>query len=208
MATDGHPLSTDDQFQIAMVRRQQRLVWVRVLRLALPGMAALLIVALLGQALWRTVMSLLHPAPAVAEQGMRMARPEFSGVGRDGSRYRLTAQSGVRDTTDDKRILLQRPVITVSRTGQADTHTLADHGVFREDDRTLRLTGNVQVEGASGYQFATNDAVIDTATGKVMGQAVQGQGASGRVRSNSYAVSDKGDRMVFKGRVRARINEH
>ena len=41
-----------------------------------------------------------------------------------------------------------------------------------------------------------------------MGEAVQGQGASGQVQSNSYAASEKGDRMVFKGRVRARVNEH
>jgi lipopolysaccharide export system protein LptC len=37
-------------------------------------------------------------------------------------------------------------------------------------------------------------------------QGVRGAGASGdRVQADSYAVSDKGDRVVFKGRVRTRL---
>jgi lipopolysaccharide export system protein LptC len=66
----------------------------------------------------------------------------------------------------------------------------------------------VQVEQSGGYKFATNDATIDTNTGQVIGQTIKGNGPSGAVQSNSYAVTDKGDRMVFKGGVRARLNEH
>lgn len=187
--------------------RQRRLVWVRILTWGLPGLAAVLLLLVVGQLLWGRVSARLHPLPAISDQAVRMVKPTFSGLGKDGSRYQLTALNGIRDATDDKRILLDYPIITVSRDGQADTHTTARSGVYQEDTRTLRLTGDVKGEQPGGYTFASNDAMIDTKTGKVVGGALKGQSASSAVVSNSYAVSDKGDRMVFKGRVQARLNE-
>jgi lipopolysaccharide export system protein LptC len=134
-----------------------------------------------------------------------MVNPQFTGSGRDGSNYLLTARSGVRDAKDNARILLEKPMVTVNRPGQAGTHTISDRGVFREDTQSLSLEGDVRVEEAGGFQFVANNAVIDTKTGKVVGGNVQGQGPTGAVQSGSYAVSDKGDRMVFKGGVHTQL---
>lgn len=192
----------------AAQRRQTRLARVRLLRIGLPALAGLLVLLVAGQIVWGLVNGLLHPPIAAVDQTVRMSKPMFSGQGRDGSRFTLTALSGVRDPHDDKRILLDHPHITVSRVGQSDTNTISENGVFQEDAHTLRLTGNVEVEEAGSYQFATNDATIDTTTGQVVGSAVKGASQTAAVQSNSYAVTNKGDRMVFKGRVRARLNEH
>jgi lipopolysaccharide export system protein LptC len=134
-----------------------------------------------------------------------MVHPQFTGSGRDGSNYLLTAQSGVRDPKDNARILLDKPTVTVNRPGEAATHTVSERGVFREDDQSLSLEGDVRVEEAGGFHFVANNAVIDTNTGKVVGGNVQGQGPTGDVQSGSYSVSDKGDRMVFKGGVRSQL---
>ena len=187
--------------------RKRRLVWVRALTWGLPGLAGLLLLLVAGQLLWGSVAAALHPPAASTDQAVRMIKPTFSGLGKDGSRYQLTALSGVRDAKDDKRILLDHPIITVSHDGQPDTHTTSRRGVYQEDAHTLQLTGDVKGEQPGGYTFASNDAMIDTTTGKVIGGALKGQNASSAVQSNSYAVSDKGDKMVFKGRVRARLNE-
>jgi lipopolysaccharide export system protein LptC len=66
----------------------------------------------------------------------------------------------------------------------------------------------VNISNGRGYRFSAPQAVIDTQKGQVTGdQGVQGQGPLGRIAASSYGVYDGGRRMVFKGGVRARIDQ-
>jgi lipopolysaccharide export system protein LptC len=187
----------------------RRLARVRVLRLALPTVAALLVLLLVGQLAWNALSGARKPTvAAAADTTVRMVSPTFTGEGRDGSHYQVTATSGQRDAKDEKRINLQQPVVVVTRNGQVDTQSTSQTGVFQEDQRKLLLNGEVQVKNSSGYNFTAQNAIIDTATGQVAGQAIQGHGLAGNVQSNNYAAYDKGDRVVFKGGVRARLNDN
>ena len=188
-----------------MERRRRRLVWVKFLRRTLPVAALVALVSVVGQVVWRSLQASATSAPMVAESTVRMVNPQFTGSGRDGSKYLLTAQSGVRDPKDSARILLERPTVSVTQAGGGETHTISDRGVFREDNQSLSLDGDVKVEEAGGFHFIANNAVIDTSTGKVVGGNVQGQGPTGAVQSGSYSVTDKGERMVFKGGVRSQL---
>jgi lipopolysaccharide export system protein LptC len=185
--------------------RRRRLVWVKFLRRTLPVAAVMALVSVVGQVTWRSLQAAAAAPPVASEGTVRMVNPQFSGAGRDGSRYLVTAQSGVRDPKDAARILLDKPTVSVSRAGEAGTHTVSQRGVFREDDQTLSLQGDVRVEQAGGFTFVANQAVIDTSTGKVVGGGVKGQSTSGDVQAGSYSVTDKGDRMVFKGGVRSQL---
>ena len=197
-------VSTTFSHDNPMERRRRRLVWVKFLRRTLPVAAGVALVSVVGQVAWRNLQEATG-APAVAESTARMVNPQFSGTGRDGSRYVVTAQSGVRDPKDATRIVLEKPTVSVSRAGAAATHTVAQRGVFREDDHSLSLNGDVRVEEAGGFHFMANTAVIDTSTGKVVGDKVQGQSSSGSVQSGSYSVTEKGDRMIFKGGVHSQL---
>lgn len=185
--------------------RRKRLFWVKFLRRTLPVAAAMALVSVVGQVTWRSVQAAAGAPPVTSESTVRMVNPQFSGAGLDGSRYLVTAQSGVRDPKDAARILLDRPTVNVSRAGEAGTHTISRSGVFREDDQSLSLEGDVRVEQAGGFRFVANKAVIDTATGKVVGGGVRGQSNAGDVQAGSYSVTEKGDRMVFKGGVRSQL---
>lgn len=198
-------LSTDATLTAPMEHRRRRLVWVRFLRRTLPVAAVATLIGVMGQVAWRSLQASSATAPVASESTVRMINPQFTGSGRDGSNYLLTAQSGVRDPKDNARILLEKPMVTVNRPGEAGTHTVSERGVFREDTQALNLEGDVRVEEAGGFHFVANNAVIDTKTGKVVGGNVQGQGPTGAVQSGSYAVSDKGDRMVFKGGVHTQL---
>jgi len=198
-------LSTDFARKLTPEHRRLRLVRVKFLRRTLPIAACMALVAVVSQVAWRNLQAAAAPPPVASENTVRMVSPQFSGEGRDGSRYLVTAQSGLRDPKDAARILLEKPVVTVSRNGAPGAHTISRRGVFREDNQSLTLEGDVQVEQGSGFHFVANNAVIDTATGQVVGGGVQGQSPTGAVRSDSYNVTDKGDRMVFKGRVHARL---
>ena len=190
-----------------VARRRRRIVWVRFLRRTLPVAAAVLTAAVAGQVLWRAISVMVAPQAQAPESTVRMDNPSFSGQGKDGSRYMLTARSGLRDAADAARILLDAPTVIISRAGEATTRTTSKSGVFREDNRTLQLKGDVKVDNGAGYTFAFKDAVIDTTTGTVNGQGVQGRGPTGQVTSERYTVYDKGARMVFKGGVRGRIQD-
>jgi lipopolysaccharide export system protein LptC len=192
-------------FTEAMDRRRKRLVWVRFLRRTLPAVAVVTLVAVLGQVGWRSLRMVLVPQGATPAAGVRMVNPSFTGQSRDGSRYLVSARSGVRDATNDSRIVLDAPVVTVSHGPTPGARTTARQGVFRQDDMTLTLDGDVKVEDDSGYRFAFRNAVFDTRTGRVTGSGVQSEGPGAQVRSDQYSVYDKGERMVFKGRVRGRI---
>jgi lipopolysaccharide export system protein LptC len=82
-------------------------------------------------------------------------------------------------------------------------------GSYNERDKLLRLRGDVRIVDGKGHHFASQEAIIDTRTGGVVGQSqVQGDGPLGQLNAKSYSVQDKGDRLVFKGGVHARIEGH
>jgi lipopolysaccharide export system protein LptC len=198
--TTTHPPAPAD-----VARRRRRIVWVRFLRRTLPVTAGVLLAGVAGQAIWRAVSMVVAPVAQAPETAVRMENPSFSGEGQDGLHYMLTARSGVRDAADAARILLDAPTVVISRAGEAATRTTSRRGVFREDNRTLKLAGDVRVDNGAGYTFAFKDAVIDTRTGTVNGQGVRGHLPAGQVTSERYTVYDKGARMVFRGGVHGRI---
>ena len=86
------------------------------------------------------------------------------------------------------------------------TRVAAQHGLYREDTKILKLDGAVQLQDARGYRFNSERAVIDTQKNDVDGDtAVTGDGPLGQIAASSYAVRDGGKRILFNGHVKARI---
>lgn len=84
-----------------------------------------------------------------------------------------------------------------------------DRGVYHEDSRILVLRGHVRADKANEGRFATDEAVVNTSTGAVTGPSgLAGQTALGEVRSHAFDVYDKGNRVIFRGGVHARLNPH
>lgn len=188
-----------------VARRRRRIIRIRALRLILPITAGILLVGVIGQVTWQTIATVMAPTVRQPGEAVRMDNPSFSGDSRDGARYQVTAKSGLRDLTDNTRILLDTPTVTITQKSGSSTRTTARTGEFREDDLTLKLEGDVQVDNGGGYKFAFKNAVIDPTTGEVSGQGVQGDSPVGAVTSDEYTVYDQGQRMVFKGGVKGRI---
>lgn len=188
-----------------VARRRRRIIRIRALRLILPITAAALLAGVIGQVTWQTIATVMAPPAGQPGEQVRMDKPSFSGESRDGARYMVTAKSGLRDPNQGSRILLDAPTVTISRQNGPGTRTTARTGEFREDDMTLKLEGDVQVDNGGGYKFAFRNAVIDPTTGEVSGQGVQGDSPIGAVQSDQYTVYDQGQRMVFKGGVKGRI---
>lgn len=184
-------------------RRRSRLI--HTLRIALPAAMAL-IVAVLGAAVLHRSLASAGKAPAAGSTVIRMTDASFLGRDDQGRPFNLGAKQAMRDDKDLRRIILTKPTLIQDVGGKDEALLTADAGVYREDRRVLELTNNVRFVDATGYNFQTDQAVVDTRTGQVTGHTpVRGVGPAGQVRGDSYTVHDKGDRVIFRGHVRARL---
>ena len=177
---------------------------VRVLQLALPALAGAVTLGLAAQATVRALETRSTPAAAAAP--LRLDNPRFSGRMNDGRTFLITAASAVRDEADTEKLTLQGPrLIRGAGTPQASEMS-ARTGEYRQDASTLLLNGDVRIADG-GNRIASQQALIDTRTGDLLqGGPVVGDNAKGAIRAGGYSVTDKGDRVVFKGGVRARLD--
>lgn len=184
-------------------RRRSRLV--RRLRVVLPALIALILAGMIGVIVYRTVTGATARA-ADDDAPIRLVNPRF--VGRDdrGRAYVITAASAMRDEREYQRVLLDRPALVLDEEGPNPLRVTGRSGVYHEGDRKLDLHGGVRLSGQE-TAFATLASRFDTKTGELAGSGpIQGSGSLGEINAKSYGVYDRGERMVFKGGVRARID--
>jgi lipopolysaccharide export system protein LptC len=182
--------------------------FVRVLRIALPMLMVAVVAAL-------AVLVVSHAVrrQAAAHQDsttpIRMTNPHFFGRDNQGRAFTLGAREAKLDEKSLQVVLLQFPTLTLGVGGPSPRNLTADNGVYHEDTRMLLLRGHVRANDAKDSKFATNEALVNTRTGAVTGaQALATQTTQGAVKSNSFDVYDKGNRVIFKGGVHARLNAH
>jgi lipopolysaccharide export system protein LptC len=182
---------------------------IAVFRIGLPVVIAVIVVAFTGWAFFGDLAARVGVDQSGAEtDSIHMTNARFLGRDEQGRAYILTAAGAVRDNTNPTLITLVRPTMVFDADGANPTHMSADTGIYREDTRILMLDGHVTSHDAIGDQFVTNQASVDTVKGTVAGASVAGQGPTGGIQANSYAVLDRGQTLVFQGGVHSRLNSH
>jgi lipopolysaccharide export system protein LptC len=193
-----------------LARWRQRSRVLAAIRFALPAVIAFISVVFAVWAFFGDAASHVGPAqnPASSES-IHMTNARFLGRDEQGRAYVLTAAGAMRDDANPMRVELVAPAMTFDADGANPTHMSADTGIYREDTRILLLDGHVTLHDAIGDNFATNQAIVDTVKGAVAGRsAVVGQGPTGAIQADSYSVADRGQTLVFQGRVHSRLNSH
>ena len=180
---------------------------VRTLRLVLPMIMVSMIsvlAALVGVHAFRRHDSVQKEAASP----IRMVNPHFFGRDNQGRAYTLGASQASRDEASFQKVLLRDPSVTLDAGGPHPSNLTADSGIYLEDTRILYLRGHVRADNAKTSTFATDQAVVNTRTGVVTGaDAIDSRTPMGALNSKSFDVYDKGDRVVFKGGVHARLNQ-
>ena len=186
-------------------RAHSRLI--RRARIVLPGAIGAIFVTLIGFVIHGSLAG-AKAKPQDADAPIQLVNPRF--VGRDGKgrAYVITAKTATRDEKDYNRVLLDTPMLILDEEGSNPTRVSSQSGVYREDAHTLNLDGGVKLNGGD-VNFSTASSIFNTATGVLEGAGeIQGMGALGEIIAKSYGVYDKGDRLVFKGGVRTRVESH
>lgn len=183
-------------------RRRSRVV--RALRLIVPGVILLILIGLGASVIYNAT----KPAPEAGQetnQPIRLINPRF--VGRDdrGRAFALTAASATRDPREYQKVYLDNPALVLDEQGPDPMRITARKGIFHENTGKLEVSGGVRLASNKGA-FETAASQFDTKTGELIGSGpVHGSGPLGEIDATSYAVYDKGDRMVFNGRVHTRL---
>lgn len=188
--------------EIARWRRRSRIL--RLLRVGLPAAIVLILAVMAGSVAWNA----LRTKPAVAsdpDAPIRLVNPRFVGRDDKGRAFVLTAASATRDQNDYQRVILDRPALVMDEEGPDPLRISGGAGVYHEGNRKLQLSGGVRLSGAR-QAFETASSMFDTKTGELVGSGpIQGSGSLGEITAKSYAVYGRGERMVFKGGVRTRL---
>ena len=183
-------------------RRRSRLI--RTLRIALPASIGLIFAGLVGSVVWST----FNAQPQTARGGdepIRLLNPRFIGRDDKGRAFVLTAQSATRDRLDYQRVVLAKPALVLDEKGPDELRINGADGVFHEQNGKLELAGGVRLSDTKNI-FDTATSLFNTRTGEVEGSGpIHGGGGLGEISAKSYAVYGKGERMVFKGGVRTRL---
>jgi lipopolysaccharide export system protein LptC len=193
--------------KVSYAKWRRRSRQIHLYRRALPALIAAILLTLGGSVLYNTVAWRFAGGDGTAGVSIRMVSPKFYGRSSDNSPYLVSAASAVRDERDFKKVELDKPVFIVNLGTPIQTRLQAAKGTYREDTAVLRLEKDLVVEDKRGYTFKTQRAVVDTKSGSIQGESpIEGLGPLGRIAASSYAVTDGGERIIFRGDVRTRID--
>jgi lipopolysaccharide export system protein LptC len=212
MADAAAPVTPFPAPSALLLRRQQRMEkWrrrsrlIHFLRRALPAAIVAILVLLVG---WIGVRGILVRFADLHAAGglIHMTNAHFYGRDGDQKPYVLGANEASRDDYDQHRIWLTAPILALEAGEDKERHISADHGVYRDDTRILLLHGHVSLRDPSGDNLLTEQAIVDTAHGSIIGQGqVNGAGPTGTISAQTFAVYDQGQRVVFRGEVHSVI---
>ena len=192
---------------LRMAQWRRRSALILRFRKILPAAMAAIVVLLAG---WVVVKGILTRIGDVNGVGgaIHMTNARFYGRDGVGRAFVLGANEALRVNGDIQKIELKGPLLTFGAGGESESRISANQGVYREDDRILRLNGHVVLRDPTGNVFTTDEAVVDTVHGAVVGKRnVTGAGPTGAITADTFAVYDQGKRVVFTGDVHSRFKQ-
>jgi lipopolysaccharide export system protein LptC len=185
---------------------------VRVLRVALPVMAALLIAgAILWSELFPTGTRLgVQVAVVEPEQGEEEAMHDavYSGVDSRGRPFTLTAERVRSDPAQAHILKLQKPGGRIEMVDGKIVTIAAREGIYNRDEDVLDLEGDVTLRHGEGMTTNTSHARIDLDGGTAAGdEPVAGEASFGTIRGVGFRISQQGDVISVGGPAYMTISE-
>jgi lipopolysaccharide export system protein LptC len=176
---------------------------VSVLRLAFTAGAAISAGMMIGHLTANAISASPNSIERLSgDEIVTMVNPRFTGRDVAGRAFVITADTAQRRVGSGERIDLRNPEL-ISEDG---TRVAAPAGLYNQDDQTLELYEDVEVENAKGYLFRSTSAKMFIQEGRVEGiEPLSGSGPLGDVRSDTYEIVDEGDRILLSGRVEMTI---
>ena len=134
---------------------------------------------------------------------LSMVNPRFEGTDARERPFKVSAERAMQDVEDRNLIELVRPEADIVLENGAGVALRAEHGLYRRDAETLKLTGGVDLVHDRSTEFRTGSAEVDLAAGTARGEEpVEVRGPFGRLSSQGFRVAERGAVVEFTGRTR------
>jgi lipopolysaccharide export system protein LptC len=138
---------------------------------------------------------------------LSMTSPRYYGTDDKNQPFTVTAESGTQLDSKEQVVALERPLANISRDNGANVVVNSDTGFFRQKENTLEMLGHVDLFQDNGYEVHTNSAHIDIQPGNARGdEPTVAQGPSGTVEGEGFRLWNKGQHIIFTGKVKAVLN--
>lgn len=198
------PLTGGPSRRTSIQRWRRRSRVIAALRIILPGLIGLILAGLAGSVAYNALTTQRLPTGSSSDP-IRLVNPHFVGRDSHGRPFVLTSVTATRDPQNYQRVFLDKPDMVLDQDGPNPLHITALTGIYHEDTGKLEVSKAVRISDARG-EFDTDQSVFDTKTQELVGSGpIHGLGSLGEIHAKSYGVYDKGDRMVFSGGVRTRL---
>lgn len=138
-----------------------------------------------------------------------LLNPRYVGTDEHDQPYSITADIAKKVGGEglDTRVGLELPKADITLEDGTWLVLTAENGVYVRRDKTLELTGNVNLFHDSGYEFRTAKTTVDLSKGLARGNVpVNAQGPFGTLVAEGFILINRGRTVVFTGKSKLVLN--
>jgi lipopolysaccharide export system protein LptC len=148
----------------------------------------------------------LTGADRQAAENLAVKNPRYSGIEEDGQPFTITAESMQQESLESDLVDLVAPKADILLSNGAWVAVTAETGLLNRPAQVLELTDDVNLFHDLGYEFRTNQAILDLLAGTASGNLpIYGQGPFGFIEAEGFRVQDHGSRVALTGKSRVVI---
>ena len=207
----GEPLRGtfwDQPAKIGHIPGERHARIVRSLRLGLPLVAALVVLTVLA---WPRIQTAMAPEmqEVTAQKAAgknQLLKPQFHGLDKSNEPYVVSADHAEQSLNDQDLILLDKPKGDMLMKSGHHIGGEADHGLYKQHEKTLLLEGHVVLHEDEGYKFYTSKALVNTDTHEAFSdQPISGGGPDGTIVASGVQGFGDDQVLVFTGPAKLRL---
>ena len=178
----------------------------RWLRIGVPAVLALALVAIVGANYMPTVGPLRLPGElgslVIKGTKVTMQQPRLSGYTADSRPYEFTANSADQDVTKPDFMELHQIAAKIEMEDKSLVNLTSNAGTYDMKTEMLTLVDNVHVVSSNGYEARLHEATIDVHKGDVLSEKpVWVKLTNGVINGKKLEIRDSGDVIRFFGGV-------
>lgn len=158
---------------------------------------------------------LVPPSPQNVKNNIVVANPEtatgqvarINGFDRNNHPYEIRAKSGVQDTAISSLIHLDGMTADFIRPAGENLTVISDTAHFDNKSKVMDLAGNVVLDQGQKFKAKMDKATVNTVDQTLQSQSpVVVETRGGIIHADSLTVTENGNRILFKGGVKAHFD--
>jgi lipopolysaccharide export system protein LptC len=178
---------------------------IRVLRIAVPSLAAVLLV---GTLIWPLLNAGNDSLRQLGKGESAMLNARFEGYDSEERLISITADEVIRSQRNESLIDLRQPLADMTYDDGSKVAIRANTGRYDEESQQLLLDGDVNLFQPNGFEFTTLRLQIDTkARAAWSDQPVAGTGPGGRISGSAVRILQNGRFLVFPGKGKLTLDQ-